>query len=64
MRGHLVITDKTTKNFVSTKKDLLNELVNEHKISQNRLKFFYVKNKTYSYEFADVEFWLVPQKKK
>jgi hypothetical protein len=64
MRGHLVITDKTTENFIITKKDLLNELVNEHKIPQNRLKFFYVKNKTYSYEFADIEFWLVPQKKK
>ena len=50
--------------LTADEKDLLNELVNEHKIPQNRLKFFYVKNKTYSYEFADIEFWLVPQKKK
>lgn len=60
MRAHIVITDKPTKNFIDSKKDLLNQLVNEHKISPDRLKFFYVKDKTYPFEFADVEYWLIP----
>ncbi|HEV8160027.1 MAG TPA: hypothetical protein VGP58_13410 [Pyrinomonadaceae bacterium] len=64
MRAHIVITDKPTENFANAEKDLLNQLVNEYRISPNRLKFFYVKDKKSPYEFADVEFWLIPQKKK
>ncbi len=64
MRAHIVITDKPTENFANAEKDLLNQLVNEYRISPNRLKFFYVKDKKFPYEFADVEFWLIPQKKK
>jgi len=64
MRAHIVITDKPTKNFIDSKKDLLSQLVNDHKISPDRLKFFYVKDKTYPFEFADVEYWLIPRKKK
>ncbi len=64
MRAHIVITGKAIENFANTEKDLSNQLVNEHKISPNRLKFFYVKDKTFPYDFADVEFWLVPQKRK
>ena len=64
MRAHIVITGKPTNNFVNTEKDLLNQLVNEYKISSDRLKFFYVKAKTFPYEFANVEYWLVPRKKK
>jgi len=64
MRAHIVITGKTTENFANTEKDLSNQLIVEHKISPRRVIFFYVKDKTFPYEFADVEFWLVPRKKK
>jgi len=64
MRAHIVITGKPTENFANAEKHLLNQLANEHKICPNRLKFFYVKDKKFPYKFTDVEFWLVPQKKK
>lgn len=63
LRAHIVITGKTIKTFANTKKDLLNQLINEYDISPNRLKFFYVKNKT-SYNFDDIEYWILPNKKK
>lgn len=59
-RGHLVIRDKTSKNFRVEKQKVLDDLVNQYKISRSRLKIFYVKDKDYSYGYTDVEFWFVP----
>lgn len=59
LRGHLVIYDKSVEQFRKTEKDLLNQLVKKYKVSRSQLKFFFVKRKK-----SDVEFWLVPKKKK
>jgi hypothetical protein len=64
MRAHIVITGKTSENLANTAKEVENQLIFEHNIPLNRLKFFFVKNKTFPYKFDDIEFWLVPQKKK
>lgn len=64
MRAHIVITGKTSENFAKMAKELQNQLLDEYGVSSNRLKFFFVKNKNYPYQFEGVEFWLVPQKKK
>lgn len=63
-RGHIVIRDKTARNFYKTKKEVLKELVDQYNVPINRLKFFYHVDKSYSYDFTDVEFWFVPKKKK
>ncbi len=59
LRGHLVIYDKSVKEFRKTEIDLLNQLVKKYKVSRNQLKFFFVKRKE-----SDIEYWLVPKKKK
>ena len=62
--GHLVIYDKTNRNFSSKGKEVLGELVNQYKVPRHRLKLFYKKNKDFPYKETAVEFWLVPQNKK
>lgn len=62
-RGHLVIRDKTNRNFRSKEKEVLDKLVNQYKVPRHRLKFFYIKGKDYPYKSAYVEFWFVPKRK-
>jgi len=62
-RGHLVIRDKTDKNFRGKEKEILDELVNQHKVPRHRLRLFYDRNENYPYTFTDVEFWFVPKSK-
>jgi hypothetical protein len=59
VKGNLVIYEKSLKNFRKTEKTLLDELVKVYKIPPNQLKTFYVRK-----NISDVEFWLVPKKKK
>jgi UDP-2,3-diacylglucosamine pyrophosphatase LpxH len=60
LRGNLVIHDKSLSSKRKTEKQLLKSLVEENKVPQRRLRIFYVKNSQYS----QVEYWLVPRKKK
>jgi hypothetical protein len=57
LRAHFVINAKSVKEFNEKKKELMTEF---KEIPSNRLRFFYVRNRTNSY----VEYWLVPPKKK
>jgi hypothetical protein len=56
-RGNIVISGNSSKNI---KKELIKVFVNQYKIPANRLKFFYDKN---GYP-ENVEYWIVPTKKK
>ena len=62
VRGNFVIKAKSLKAFNNRKRDLLNEFSG---IPPNRLRFFYVRNSsdTYDVDNAYVEYWLVPPKK-
>ena len=60
-RGHLVIYEKTFAKYRQTKNALLSDLVKDYNVPQNRLRTFFVKD--IDYDFSDVEFWLVPQRK-
>lgn len=59
LHAHLVVYEKSAKDFRRTKKDLFSELVNQNKVSPNQIKFFYLKRKN-----PDVEFWLIPKRRK
>lgn len=61
-RGHLVIYEKTLKKYQQTKNSLLDELVNNYNIPRSRLKTFFIKET--NYDFSNIEFWLVPKKRK
>ncbi len=58
--GNVVIRDKTNRNFRKRQVGVVRELVNRYNIPLHRLKFFFVKDKNYPYDFTDVEYWLVP----
>lgn len=62
-RGHLVIHDKTSRNFHIKEKEVLNKLVNQYKVPRNQLKLFYVENKEHPYDFSYTEYWLIPKSK-
>lgn len=55
-RGHIVIYETSNKKYLKQKKEA-QKLLSE--IPQNRLRFFQVKS-----DSSNVEFWLVPKKKK
>ena len=57
LRGHLVIYEKSTKDFNQTRQKLIEELTGKNKVQRNQLRFFYVKSKE-----SNVEFWYVPVK--
>lgn len=57
--GHLVIYEETAKKFRQVEKELLDEIVGQSKVPRNKIKTFYVKN-----ELSDVDFWIVPRKKR
>lgn len=61
-RGHLVIYEKTLEKYRRTKNLLVSELVKDYSIPHNQLRTFFVKE--IDYDFSNVEFWLVPQRKK
>jgi hypothetical protein len=59
-RGNIVISRNSSTSFQKNRKEIINELVNKYKIPINRLRFFNDKN-----GYPDnVEYWLVPIKKK
>lgn len=59
-RGHIVIYAKSLKKYNKLKNEARKILKD---ISLNRLRFFHIK-KEYSDNYANVEYWLVPQKVK
>jgi len=59
-RGNIVISANSLKDFQKSKKELINEFVNNYKIPADRLRFFNDKN---GYQ-DNVEFWIVPTKRK
>jgi hypothetical protein len=60
-RGHLVIYTQSIEKFRQTKNELLKEIVDTYKVPRIQLKFFYIKSKA---DYFNIEYWLVPQKKK
>ena len=59
VNANIVIYEKSLGSFYKTEKNLLNELAKKYNVSESQIKFFYVKRHN-----SDVEFWLVPRKKK
>lgn len=55
-RGHIVIYDKSPETYRKEKEKIQKLLF---QIPQNQLKFFYIKK-----DHSNIEFWLVPRKKK
>ena len=60
LSGHLVIKERTLKEFKETERKLLKRFENKYGVSRNRLKTFYRKVEN---DFdSDVEYWLVRKK--
>ncbi len=59
LRSNLVIYEKSQIKFRQTEKELINKLVKDYKVPKKRFKAFFVRS-----DYAGVEFWLVPNKKK
>lgn len=55
-KGHIAIYAKSLKIYQKEKSEIQNLL---SEIPKNRLRFFYIKS-----DYSNVEFWLVPRKKK
>lgn len=62
LRGHIVIFDKTQKDFLKTKNELLGEIPNKFNILKNQVRTFFIKTKGNSY--PNYELWLVPKEKR
>lgn len=58
LRGNIVIYANSLKKFYRERKYFSVELIEQKKISNSQLKFFYIHSKT-----PETEFWLVPHKK-
>lgn len=59
-RGNIVIYAKSFKKYNNFKNEARNSLKD---ISSKRLRFFHVK-RNYSSNYANIEYWIVPRKKK
>jgi hypothetical protein len=59
-RGNIVIYAKSFKKYTKLKKDARNLLKD---ISANRIRFIHIKS-SHSDNYANIEYWLVPEKTK
>lgn len=60
LRGHIVIFNKSRREAQKEAQEWLTTLTKDYKVPRNRLRVFFAKNRS----APDVEFWIVPKKKK
>ena len=58
LRGHIVIFNSSKKQGQVQAKELLDKFEKKYKVSRNRLRIFFAKNKGE----IDLEFWIVPKR--
>jgi hypothetical protein len=56
-RANIVIYAKSKSEFQKQRKEFLDELIEKYKISPQRSKFFFVKEKS---DYESYELWLLP----
>lgn len=61
LRGNIAIFEKTQKDFLKTKKELLSDIPNDLNILKNQVRTFFIKTSKHSY--PRYELWFVPKKK-
>lgn len=60
LQGNIVIYDFSNKRILETQNYVITRLIDRYKVPRNQLKFFHIK----SNNIQDVEYWLVPKRKK
>jgi len=64
LRGNIVVYEKSPGKARKSGKDTVNKLVKKFHIARDRLRVFYGNYQEYFLGYSDVEYWLVPVKKK